>query len=147
MKGQLVIGYDRNGSPATITIVATGAGTPNLQTPTRRLEFGSQLIDGRPTRRLITLISNGTAAAWLDTYTIQGADAGDFRIDAAHSNCQSLDAIPPGTPSESNSKAEDKLTAARGVLASRDAELGEGSEVLRFASWSKRLDRDTTRCI
>ena len=97
MKGQLVIGYNRNGSPAIVAIVATGGGTPNLQTPTTRLDFGSQPINGRPTRRLITLISNGTAAAWLDTYTIQGPDAGDFRIDAAQSNCRSLDAIPPGT--------------------------------------------------
>jgi hypothetical protein len=97
MEGQLVIGYNRNGSPVTIPIVATGGGTPKLQTPTERLDFGSQPIDGRPTRRLVTLISGGTAAAWLDTYTIQGTDAGDFRFDAAHSNCRSLDAIPPGT--------------------------------------------------
>ena len=97
MNGQLVVGYNQSGSPATIPIDATGGGTPKLRTPTRRLDFGSQPIDGPPTRRLITLISNGTAAAWLDTYTIQGTDAADFRIDAAHSNCQSLDAIPPGT--------------------------------------------------
>ena len=97
MKGQLVIGYDRNGSPATIPIVATGAGTPNLQTPTESLDFGSQPINGRPTRLFITLVSDGTAAAWLDTDTIQGTGAGDFRIDATQSNCHSLDAIPPGT--------------------------------------------------
>ena len=75
MNGQLVVGYNQSGSPATIPIDATGGGTPQLKTPTRRLDSAPQPIDGRPTRRLITLISNGTAAAWLDTYTIQGADA------------------------------------------------------------------------
>jgi hypothetical protein len=96
MKGELIVGYDQKGSPVTVPIVATGGGSPDLQVLTSRLDFGEQPVGGPPARAFISLRSRGTAAAWLDTYTTVGAAASDFGFDAVHSDCRSLDAIPPG---------------------------------------------------
>jgi len=96
MNGQLVVSYNRNSSPTTVPIVATGGGTPDLQVRTSQIDFGERPLGGPPARASIFLRSRGTAAAWLDTYTIEGAAANDFGFDAAHSDCRSLDAIPPG---------------------------------------------------
>jgi hypothetical protein len=96
MKGELIVGYDQKGSPVTVPIVATGGGIPDLRVLTSRLDFGEQPVGGPPARAFISLRSRGTAAAWLDTFTIEGPGANSFRSDPAHSDCRSLDAIPPG---------------------------------------------------
>jgi hypothetical protein len=96
MKGELIVGYDQKGSPVTVPIVATSNGIPDLQVLTSRLDFGEHPVGGSPARAFISLRSRGTAAAWLDTYTIEEPGASDFRFDAVKSDCRSLAAIPPG---------------------------------------------------
>jgi len=96
MTGQLVVGYQGPGSPLTVTVVATGGGRPDLRVMTSRLDFASRNLVGRAESAPIILSSRGTAAAWLDEYTIEGPGARSFRINVAGADC-SLSEIHPGT--------------------------------------------------
>jgi hypothetical protein len=130
MKGQLVVGYNQSGSPITVPIVATGGGIRDLRILTSRLDLGIQPVGGPPGRGFIKLDSRGTAAAWLDAYTMVGANPDDFGFDAPHSTCRSLGAIPPGMSCTLPVTFEPLAAGTR-----------QGTAVLRGGTFVKRATR------
>ena len=98
--GSLTVASDAVGSPHAVTLSGTGvlASTGTLQwSNAGPVDFGSSVIDAEAGLQTLTLSNSGTGPADLGALDIAGANAADFRIDAASTCAQGLSIAAGGS--------------------------------------------------